>query len=43
MFDEASISMKSTKNKKSFYVGDILRVKIESVESFKGRVNLSLH
>ncbi len=43
VFDEASISMKSTKNKKSFYVGDILKVKIESVESFKGRVNLSLH
>ena len=43
IFDEASISMKSTKNEKSFYVGDILKVKIESVESFKGRVNLSLH
>ena len=43
VFDEASMSMKSRKNKKSYYIGDTLKVKIESVESFKGRVNLSLY
>ena len=42
VFDESSMSMKSTKNKRSFYIGDSLKIKIESVESFKGRVNLSM-
>ena len=42
IFDEPSMSMKSTKNKKSFYIGDTLKIKIESVEFFKGRVNLSM-
>ena len=42
VFDESSMSMKSTKNKRSFNIGDSLKIKIESVESFKGRVNLSM-
>ena len=42
VFDESSMSMKSTKNKRSFYIGDSLKIKIESVESYKGRVNLSM-
>ncbi len=42
VFDESSISMKSTKNKRSFHIGDSLKIKIDSVESFKGRVNLSM-
>ena len=42
VFDESSMSMKSTKNKRSFYIGDSLKIKIDSVESFKGRVNLSM-
>ena len=41
VFDESSMSMKSTKNKRSFHIGDSLKIKIDSVESFKGRVNLS--
>ena len=42
VFDESSMSMKSTKNKRSFHIGDSLKIKIDSVESFKGRVNLSM-
>ena len=42
VFDESSMSMKSAKNKRSFHVGDSLKIKIDSVESFKGRVNLSM-
>ena len=43
VFDESSMAMRSTKNKKSFYIGDSLKIKIESVEPFKGRVNLSIN
>ena len=39
-FEESTMSMKSTRSKRSISIGDNLKVKIQSVESYKGRVNL---
>ena len=39
-FEESTMSMKSSRSKRSISIGDNLKVKIQSVESYKGRVNL---
>ena len=39
-FEESTMSMKSARSKRSISIGDNLIVKIQSVESYKGRVNL---
>ena len=39
-FEESTMSMKSARSKRSISIGDNLKVKIQSVESYKGRVNL---
>ena len=39
-FEESTMSMKSARSKRSISIGDNLKVKIHSVESYKGRVNL---
>lgn len=41
-FEESSMSMKSARSKRSFSIGDSMKIKIQSVEAFKGRVNLEI-